>query len=102
MKKIIVWLILLSVVVLAWCKTEQEQYDKTKKWCTMDWYVVVQSYSKRISWTHYYNCVAIRPKNRADRFNDCSYDCDRAIDDYRDVSNIEDLTIWCLNLCMWE
>jgi len=104
-KKIYLILLLPIVLLLAWCwTTEQERFDKASKWCTMSWYEVKQSYKDAFSNKHSYDCIEIwtQTKERERRFDACSYDCDRAIDDYRDVSNIEDLTIWCLKLCMWE
>lgn len=96
--------ILPIVFLLSWCMTDVEKYNKALEWCTMSWYTVAQSISP--NWfnnTYNYYCVEIQPpQTRQDRFAICSNNCDEAIDDYRDASNISDSTINCLKLCMWE
>jgi hypothetical protein len=98
MNKLILTILCLSSVVLAGCSTQQEMYNEAKRWCNMSWYSV---YTHPDFYEWRYICTT-KENIREYKFRGCSNDCDNAIDDYRDVSNIQDLTISCLKLCLWE
>jgi len=65
----------------------------------MTWYSAVAADD---AWM-YYNCQT-KENIRMGRFNSCSYNCDTAIDDNRDLTlqNSSTETVACLKLCMWE
>lgn len=91
--KTIIAIILLSLV-LVWCKSQADRYNDIAEWCTMPWHIITQR-------GVFYDCET-EERVMQDKFSFCSYRCETAVDDYRDVSltNAETWLQKCLEICM--
>jgi len=96
-------LLLIGMLVLQGCEapvvlTNAEKYQIELDWCTMDWYSVVTHpfYTEGV-----YACMSYDDIREA-KFKQCARQCENAIDDYRDVWDMEDIVSGCLTICMWE
>jgi len=88
----------MSTILLSGCsQTEAERYAEELAWCTMTWYIIFQS----SLWNYF--CMP-NERVREIKFSECASDCDRAIDDNRDLSlnSADTWVVECLKLCMWE